>query len=360
MKIFGKKKSRNKAKKETEKPRAVFQSDPVVEELLKTDKSEWNAKQRRMVERYLKRKATEQTSEQATGHVADANEEKGEEQDAAVNEAMDGDAAVDIEKLSADDGDDNVAAAKSGDGNDDVADDDSSEDGADAKKDATGDKEMEKDAATTVQNPESPSTSEQQPASATKDDATTTTTTSTITTTAEKADATKTDNDESGKIPADHEVWEIVEKLPSKPRRTLKRKLERKGAEVLDEVLAEAKQKLGLDEGVNIPKKISTSKTKKGKKRKADWSALSPEERLRREEQRRLQKEAAERLSQQGTTASKGYKHPLNSERRRANRRKPKYKKRGSDQSEQNFSEYKKDHHTSGFLHRKNNRQDDQ
>lgn len=72
---------------------------------------------------------------------------------------------------------------------------------------------------------------------------------------------------------------------------------------------------------------------KKPKKKKAnspeDLSSLAPEERLRREEQRRLQKEAAERKQKQHPVSTlRQHRHPLNSERRRANRRKPKWAKK--------------------------------
>jgi hypothetical protein len=57
-------------------------------------------------------------------------------------------------------------------------------------------------------------------------------------------------------------------------------------------------------------------------------SKLTSDERIWREEQKRLQKEAAERRDT-GDTNSK-HNHPLNSERRRANRRKPAFTKRNN------------------------------
>lgn len=68
-------------------------------------------------------------------------------------------------------------------------------------------------------------------------------------------------------------------------------------------------------------------KSKKGKRQKSSEENLPVEERLRREEQRRLQKEAAEKRAQ-GLVHEQKHRHPLNSERRRANRRKPKWAKR--------------------------------
>ena len=63
----------------------------------------------------------------------------------------------------------------------------------------------------------------------------------------------------------------------------------------------------------------STGK-KKGKKRKVDWSTLPPGERARREKQREMQQEAKRRREAGEVDETR---HPLNSERRRANRRKP-------------------------------------
>jgi hypothetical protein len=66
-----------------------------------------------------------------------------------------------------------------------------------------------------------------------------------------------------------------------------------------------------------------TTEPKKKRRKKGptvDVSALSPEERRRREEQRVMQREAAEKRA---TGSVDPDRHPLNSERRRANRRKP-------------------------------------
>lgn len=60
---------------------------------------------------------------------------------------------------------------------------------------------------------------------------------------------------------------------------------------------------------------------KRKKKSTVDLSTLSPEERLRREQQRQMQIEAEERRT--AGLQDPNYRHPLNSERRRANRRKP-------------------------------------
>ena len=128
---------------------------------------------------------------------------------------------------------------------------------------------------------------------------------------------------------------------------------------MLDEVKKEAQNVLGINdkkpdkkrdvEKMEVPTEDSQSGAKKTKKRQkvVDWSKLPPEERLRREEQRRLQKEAAERQAR-GEDKTPGYKHPLNSQRRRANRRKPKWKNVSKQAMHEN-----NDHDSSGYLHRK-------
>lgn len=152
-------------------------------------------------------------------------------------------------------------------------------------------------------------------------------------------------------------VKTLLEGLNSKQRRKLMRRLEREGKNALgsvhkeafrlfeenkaDEVSTDYSDKKGakvqsdtLSPSGKKPNNLSSS----DKKRKRDWSHLTPEERLRREEQRQKQKEAAERRANEGTSNSK--RHPLNSERRRANRRKPKWERRHFVENEHNTSGY--------------------
>lgn len=156
------------------------------------------------------------------------------------------------------------------------------------------------------------------------------------------------------------EVKKLLEKLNSKHRRKLTRRLEREGSSALKEVYQEATTLLAetvdkLDAEKKAETKIQSDNTIKakseekasGKKRKKDWDSLPPEERLRREEQRRLQKEAAELRAKAGEISGSKQRHPLNSERRRANRRKPKWGK--------NSAGLVKEHHSSGFHMRKMN-----
>jgi len=91
------------------------------------------------------------------------------------------------------------------------------------------------------------------------------------------------------------------------------KKRKREDGDGIAEVDASGKEKN------NEAGKSTDPKAKKKKTKMKDLSHLPPEERARREEQRKMQQEAAERR-QAGEVLTR---HPLNSERRRANRRKP-------------------------------------
>jgi hypothetical protein len=170
-----------------------------------------------------------------------------------------------------------------------------------------------------------------------------------------------TPSDESSKVDGkvtnenmESEVRELLEKLNSKNKRKLTRQLDRDGIGVLHLVREEAIQLLNeqktKEEAIDtarkakkVPEKAEPESASKKRKREA-WNSLSPEERLRREEQRQKQQEAAERR-EKGEISNTKFTHPLNSERRRANRRKPKWQKKENPN--------KIDHHTSGFNIRK-------
>jgi hypothetical protein len=136
---------------------------------------------------------------------------------------------------------------------------------------------------------------------------------------------------ESTGEPTNEELEKVLEKLNSKERRKLMRQLERGGNQ--EEVLEEARGKLQekepeVDEdtkkrGAPGSSDGQSSASKRRKKNAVDWSKLPAEERMRREDQRRLQEEAVARR-ENGEKAAP-HKHALNSERRRANRRKPKW-----------------------------------
>eukprot|EP00978_Attheya_sp_CCMP212_P017730 scaffold47750_cov54-Attheya_sp.AAC.3 len=137
--------------------------------------------------------------------------------------------------------------------------------------------------------------------------------------------------------------------LNSKQRRNLLRKIKKEQEEQGDEVdvdaavgessenvlvLAElearkvaernrALEREELDKTLNKKRKskaLTEAQIKKKKKLASDLSHLPPEERARRENQRKMQKEAVERRARGEVSETR---HPLNSERRRANRRKP-------------------------------------
>ena len=117
----------------------------------------------------------------------------------------------------------------------------------------------------------------------------------------------------------------LLQNLNSKERRKLKRQLEREQQEAKREDTGEktvnnleqcSKEKSLLNESP-----LSEMPRKK-KRTVKDLSHLPKEERERREKQREMQKLAAERRAMNTNQNSK-HAHPLNSERRRANRRKP-------------------------------------
>lgn len=148
------------------------------------------------------------------------------------------------------------------------------------------------------------------------------------------------------------DISEIVKKLDglnSKERRKFLRQLKSNGQDIDEQVLAAAQDEAkkvaernekeanitsstkGASASSEGKRKDSsepsasnneTSKPKKKRRKKnaVNLEDLPPEERARREEQRRMQKEAAERRAAGLVDPNR---HPLNSERRRANRRKP-------------------------------------
>lgn len=154
----------------------------------------------------------------------------------------------------------------------------------------------------------------------------------------------------------------ILEKLTSKQRRKLTRQLERDGdaEKIRHEAVALLEEKKEADKDSKNPALLETKSlskpdrteprkcSRKRRKKIVDLSTLTPEERLRREEQRRLQKEAAERRKNENSDGIQKHRHPLNSERRRANRRKPKWKPK----STQSGGEYN-EHDTSGYQMRR-------
>eukprot|EP00980_Cylindrotheca_fusiformis_P006601 scaffold1390_cov138-Cylindrotheca_fusiformis.AAC.4 len=317
MKIFAKRKRKESSEGTTRSPkeRTSFASDPIVEDLLRRDPSSWNSKEKRMVKRYQKRK------EQA-GEDYDSKSEKAElGEKVSEKGSPTAEASRDEEGLSGQAAEELKKTETSHDDESDSSDSDSS----DSEKSNGNETDEIASEVEAVKNGKRSANSE--PA---------------------------TDCD---KVDPSHEVFKILEQLNSKMKRTLSRKLDRQGVSALKEVQLEASRllentrdsskKRGHDKVDSAADSDAKGNSKK-KGRKADWSALPPEERLRRQEQRRLQEEAAERR-RKGDGAGDGavgHKHPLNSERRRANRRKPKWKNTFK-------REEKKNHHASGFLVRR-------
>jgi hypothetical protein len=130
-----------------------------------------------------------------------------------------------------------------------------------------------------------------------------------------------------GAMLVDAELQGILDQLNSKQRRTLVRQLERGGQ--VEAVRLEATRWLQEGAAQELPAVVEAPAVeapepprKKPRLRRptVDPSLLTPEERLRRDEQRRRQQVAAA-----ARQTSPSHLHPLNSERRRANRRKPKW-----------------------------------
>ena len=334
MQIFAK-----RTKKKVAGPRTVNKSDPIVEELLKKDQSEWNAKERRMVKRYRERKATEsdKTTEKAstseTENTAEENIETEDPKEGTEQEEKE------VENVVENDGSDGSSSSSEDEVESDKEDEKENYSDGGSSSDKTEDSTKAKVQQSTIENEEKINTPE---------------------------DGDNNGAEDDGKVGKDNEIWSVLDKLNSKQKRTLSRKLDRLGKAVLDEVEEEANKILDMTlpiaaEVVDSKRDLADSnqtppaseQPKKKKRKKAvDWSSLTPEERLRREDQRKKQQEVAE-LKARGEYIKPGHKRPLNSARRRANRRKPKWdRKAPSDRPD--ISGYKQEHHSSGFNHRKN------
>jgi hypothetical protein len=349
MKIFATRK-----KKKSVGPRTVHKSDPIVEELLKKDSSEWNAKEKRMVKRYRDRKAKESADDDdddgtatSSSIIVEEGKEKTEDNDDDNNS---GDSSDDDSDDDDDDDDDK----------DSSSDDDESEDSKEEKISETENNDITKE----LPKKKDPPTLKKQEISTDE---------IVVDVSKEKGDDDNNDNDEM--VCKDHEIWSLLDKLNSKQKRTYSRQLKRLGRSVLDEVEKEVNKildemiiaenlKRDQTEAASTDNKDATNETenstenleqkKKKQKKDIEWSKLTVEERFRREEQRKKQQEAAERRAR-GEAIAPGHKRPLNSERRRANRRKPKWISKPSSQDIEKF-----DHNSSGFSHRKLVKQDQQ
>jgi hypothetical protein len=308
MKIFAK---RKKVASPAASESKLFQSDKIVEELLQNDPSTWNAKQRRMIKRYQERVDEEDPNESTDDPKQDCDKPSNELE---VKEKDSDDESEQEEPAQVPKQEEDEAAG--------TDDDDSSSDEAEegnmpqnnSEDDMTGDAEakVEPEAGITTQDPKA-------------------------------AEEKKESTDE----PTNEELEKVLEKLNSKERRKLMRQLERGGNQ--EAVLEEARGKLQEKEpeveenskkrGAPGSSDGQSRASKRRNKNAVDWSKLPAEERMRREDQRRLQEEAVARR-ESGEKAP--HKHPLNSERRRANRRKPKWAARVNRNAGN-------EHDTSGF-----------
>lgn len=386
MKIFAKRKKVVKpadAAAETT-PKKRFASDALVEALLKTDPSEWNAKEKRMVKRYQERKEAEPkgdtcekendkekeaTEEEEDNNKSDAIETAPEKDETADSDPDDAESDAEAEADSEEE-DSGKATAPS------AIDAQTAESGAlelesvldatllgalNSKQRRKLSRMLAKDGTNAVKEVVQEAKEIQQKCSSKKTGTADDTTGSApkedgVVAESESKDyGAKANTNASTSTSTDMEqVQELLKGLNSKQKRTLSRRLERDGNSCLAEIRAEAEALLkGADDGQNKQAETEAgSKKRKRRRGAADLSGLTPEERLRREEQRKMQTEAAERRANGEEDASSSkFKHPLNSERRRANKRKPKWAPKRSLSNAD-----KVEHNTSGFQVRKFNK----
>lgn len=326
MKLFAKR-TKKAAPPLSAQQRTVFKSDPVCEELLQKDPSTWNAKQRRMMRRYQERKkelATEEEEhETKTENIQNAEIDR--------KESKDGEAKGERESADAQ----SSGSSESDDSESSSDDDDSTKNGGNDNK------EIVDEGLPSMDNDGEQMKGEIKPDQLSRKDI-----------------EMKLPESTSKVAEKALDLSEILERLDSKNRRKLRRKLDR-GESTEEDIRKEAMAILeptaveAPNEGSQNEKRpaeeTAEEATKKGKKRsKVDWSTLPPEERMRREDQRRRQQEVAA-LRESGELPATKHRHPLNSERRRANRRKPKWERTSSRQDSGTNH-----HHTSGFQMRKN------
>jgi hypothetical protein len=328
MKLFGKRKRKEDSNSSSK--------DDVVMELLKKEPSTWNAKQRRLIKRYQDRnKNNDDESPVHSAVVSESEKQASKEQTNATVALSANVLPVDVvTSTPAESKDQNESSSSSSSDDDDVY-LSSTTASKDEQVEKTRDNESEQVAV--IQD--------------------------------SKYEQIMVDKEAAHpiEVPATGglktvgpELQTLLEKLNSKQRRKLSRSIER-GESTEEQVQREANELLLQNEsqqGATIVVDANasdgaTNPSPASKKRRRNTvndkqQQITPEERLRRTEQRRLQQEAAERRlkAQQDTTAASvsQHTHPLNSERRRANRRKPKFKKKAAPGNE---------HHSSGFDIRK-------
>lgn len=309
MKLFGKKK---KSVVSTPKSDCAQQnrSDPVVEELLKKDPSTWNTKQRRLVRRFLDRQdkyddedaqeppdPPNEDQETGSGTIGDVPKITN-----TVNPSEGGYTEVEANTVS--------QKALSESSCSDASSSSSASDD-DGKLEASNSKSEDED---------------EQP----KDDCDEKKNNSSV---KRSMDETNEKLAAGDAMAIDQDLQTNLDKLNSKQRRTLVREFQRTGD--LGKLQTQTEKLLNQSETTT-----QEPPKKKRRREKIDCNSLPREERLRREEQRRKQDAAAKAraLSAVEVTndkaSSKKHKHPLNSERRRANRRKPKWLKRQPQSSQ--------------------------
>jgi hypothetical protein len=335
MKIYAKRKRKLDNEEKADSVEKKYESDPIVLELLKQDPSTWNAKQRRLVKRYQERwNADPQLPVTVTGATSTIATTEGPVTTSAVGSV---DEALQEQEINLQNVSEVIGTA---------------EEQPTSSTDPVGTAPQCHDGTDVVV-----STFEGEPLKVEQE--------------------TFIDASKSALCPPiDDDIKAILDQLNSKQRRKLVRQLERDGdmemlrsesirvweAEKIQSVTTLTPVTTAVtadDDDVSSP---PLKKRRRQRKPVVEVSTLPPEERMRREEQRRMQQEAAAvamtartstttppQLSSSSSSSpapAPAHQHPLNSERRRANRRKPKWEPKS-------FRKKPNEHDTSGYHMRK-------
>ena len=313
MKIFGKK------RKPGSGPAAVSRQDAAADAIVlklladKPDPASRNAKERRLVKRYEERQQQQQVESKEDAASKSGAESETRETDDIVENA---------EKSESDDDDDDEQEEEE-------EEEEEAEDEEQADKEDDDDSEEKEVEEAHEQLNESIPTETPEPVS---------------------VEPTNDDDASPNTATLPDETLALLNQIPSKQRRKLVRQWERR--EATAQQVHEQANMIVNPKGTADNKHAADASTDqpKAKRRKKtiDESLLSPEERLRRQEQRRLQQEAKEKR-EKGLLVEDAKRHPLNSERRRANRRKPKWEKKPVVGG----VSYKSEHASSGYNIRK-------
>ena len=243
MKIFGKRKrksaSTDEADKSATEPRTSFASDPVVEDLLKMDPSQWNSKQKRMIKRYKERKSEGASSNQ---HPEETSEkETAVKIESAESTALEATEELVEKSIDADDKDPEKEASPSNQEDEKSGEDSNKSSNISSHSDGGSDDDESGggDEGVPVKKLKEEENQEEDPKVESKADVGPPV----------DVEQPKKESSDSG-VSEEDDVWALLEKLNSKSKRTLSRKLKRDGQAVLEEVRDEARRILAGEEGI--------------------------------------------------------------------------------------------------------------